>query len=418
MKSRSWEIVVAGLFLLFVAVFITNKNDSKTHDQYTLQEPPKPPMPPQIPNPSFTIDVDDFSDAQSMEEFKNLDSMADLDKLRKLSTLIPKETNDELKAEFDKVLAELEKEDIKIEFNFEEGLIRINKEYKVRKGEWSEISSGVYTFTEEFDATTLKNARLLTQSGSLIIQGKDTEKASISINASGQIDNTDYLDELIQSTIIVEKEALNIDLNLNQGIESPNIQLQTTLTVPINTNITGYTAGGHIEVDFISGKHNLHTLGGNIRLKDIDGVTTALTEGGRITLNDSEGTMTLESLGGHLIVDNFAGALVMKTTGGNIKATETRGQVSVISGGGPIFLQLNELNADVNIENGAGQIELHIPLNSSANLDITATKIDLHSGFSFSGDRKKQRLVGKIADGGPEVNIKTGYGTVLISQND
>ncbi|MBO6622960.1 MAG: hypothetical protein JJ892_12785 [Balneola sp.] len=424
MKNRSWEIIVAGLFLLLVAIIITSKADDNKHshdeERYSARATAKATPSERSKTSTRSVTVIDVEELAKMEELKELEELKSLDgleKLKNLAALIPEEAKQEMMNELDAALKELEDDSFSINIDLAEGLLMLKKEYKVTPGEWSNVSPGVYAFTEEFDATGLDDLSVQLTSGSIVLVGSDNTKASITVKASGDIATKESLKETV--SVSTKKNGSSAELRVvNTKSNDSNIQVQTTIYIPSSMDVTSFTSGGHIEATNFQGDIECKTSGGHITLKDLSGDITAFTEGGHIKLSDSRGDASLKSLGGHLSAVNFEGDLEMSTSGGNVSGKDLSGSTNAFSSGGNIKLSFLRIGGDIQARNGAGQIDLFLPADVNVDLNVNGTKVEIDEAFPFNGSKKKSQIIGKIGKGGVEVVAKTGYGTVSINKNE
>jgi len=422
MKNRSWEIIVAGLFLLLVAVIITSKADDNEHshenEEYTARQTSTSTERSAARTQRITvIDVEELAKMEDLKELENLRSLEGLEKLKNLAALIPEDAKNEIMTELNAALSELEDDSFSINVDMAEGLVMLKKEYKGTPGEWNDVSPGVYAFTNEFDVSGLDEVSVQLTSGSLVIVGNDSPKASISVKASGDIAARELLKEMV--SVVSNKNGSGAEFKVvNNKSSDSNIQLQTTIYIPSNLDITSFTNGGHIEATNFQGDVEFKTSGGHITLKDLSGDITAFTEGGHIRITDSKGDASLKSLGGHVSAINFEGDLEMRTSGGNVKGTKLSGSTNAFSSGGNINLQFISVGGDIQARNGAGQIDILLPAGVSANINANGTKVEIGAGLNFKGDKKKSQVIGTLGNGGAEITAKTGYGTVQIRKNE
>lgn len=422
MKNKSWEIIIAGLLLLVVAIIITSKADDNRHsheeEEYSARETAVSAEKTASAKQSVTIiDVESLSEMEELRELEKLESLEGLEKLKSLAGLIPEEAKSEIMAELNAALSELKNDSFSINVDMDEGLVMLQKEYKAIKGEWGDVSPGVYAYTEEFDASMLDDISVQVTTGSIILVGSDDAKASLTVKASGDIASGELLKDMI--SVSTKKNDSSAELRIvNSRTKDSNIQLQTTLTIPSSIDLVSFTEAGHIEATNFRGDVEFKTSGGHITLKDLKGDITAFTEGGHVKLTDSEGDASLKSLGGHLSAENFSGELEMRTSGGNVLGKNLSGSTNAFSSGGNIKLQFLSVGGEIQARNGAGQIDLLLPVGTNANLNANGTKVEISDALSFQGTRKKNQATGKLGNGGPEITLKTGYGTVLIQKNE
>ena len=423
MKKTSWEIVVAGILLLFVAIFITSKNDENDRNHKQEEERFARVIASEEAERAMSseniriINIEELANVEGLKELSELKSLEGLQRLKNLTALIPDSAKSDIIAELNAALSELEDDSFSINIDIEDNLVLLQKEYKTEEGKWSDVSPGVYAYTKKFDASNLEDISIQLSSGSVILVGSDDSKASITVKASGKIAARELLQEMVSVSMIKKNRNAEVRVN-NSKKEDSNIQLQTTLVIPSSLDVVSFTDGGHIEATNFKGDVEFKTSGGHITLKDLSGDITAFTEGGHIKLSNSKGDASLKSLGGHLSADNFDGEIEMRTSGGNVIGTKLAGSANAFSSGGNIQLQFNSVRGEIQARNGAGQIDISLPSDINADLNLTGTKVELDSRFVFKGERKKNQIIGKIGNGGIKITAKTGYGTAMIEKNE
>lgn len=423
MKKTSWEIIVAGILLLFVAVIITSKNEDDNQNQgqekervaevTAIQEAER-----SVSNEKVRIiNIEELAKLEDLHELSELKSLEGLQRLKSLAVLIPDSAKRGILEELNAALSELENDSFSINIDIDDNLVLLQKEYKTVEGEWSSISPGVYAHSKDFDASNLEDISVQLTSGSVVLVGSDNSKGSVTVKASGDIAARELLNELVSVSMLNKNNKVEIRVS-NLKKDNSNIQLQTTIVIPSSLNIISFIEAGHIEATNFKGDVEFKTLGGHITLRDLSGDITAFTEGGHIKLSDSNGDASLKSLGGHLTANGFTGDIEMRTSGGNVTGMNLTGSINAFSSGGSINLQFNSVEGDIQARNGAGQIDIRLPSSINADLNITGTKVELDSRFPFKGEKKKGQIMGKIGTGGISITAKTGYGTVLIEKNE
>ncbi len=421
MQNKSWEIVIAGLILLFVAIYITaNKPDEKSGSTHSEQRVAVSVSgQPNTTNSAVqVIDLNEIEHLEDLKELEQLSSLESLKSLRSLSSVIPEQARENLLAEINRAINELDVDTSQIHLDFSDGMLVINKEYDIVSESWSAVSPGVYAYMKEFDAPSLKKSTISIPAGSIEIVGTNDTRGKLVVKASGQIGSEEELSKLINANIVIEEDEAIFNFESAIDEAKNNVQLQATLTVPSGMDIYSVTKAGHISVININGDQTYKTLGGHLKLKNLTGDVKAFTEGGHIEILNSNGELILESLGGHLSARDCQGDLTLKTSGGNIEVVGARGDLFANTGGGNIDLDLRQVSGDVEATTGAGALVLLIPTGSDLDLNARATTIKLAEGFSFTGEKSKGRMTGKIGSGGSDFDLKTSYGTITIRNND
>ncbi|MBO6522383.1 MAG: hypothetical protein JJ971_01030 [Balneolaceae bacterium] len=426
MKRISWEIILAGLFFIAIALYLIGKPSGADNSGTTTAENvPEEPTPP-TPNQVHVIDLENLEELAALEELQEIENLSDLGKeenLRKLKAiahLIPAEARDEVLTEIDNIIRELSDENIHLNFEMDDKLLVINREYdNAIQGEWENTSPGVYTFLNEFDASSITSTSVKIPSGSITIVGTKDKTAKFTVQASGQISSKEDLTSKLNTiSIIDDGEARFLLENVNKN-DWNNIHLQTTLYIPENMELVTNTGGGHIEATNINGDQIYETGGGHININKVTGDILAVSGGGHVKVEDANGDVTLKSQGGHLVLKNCTGDAALDTKGGNIDAKEIDGEVIASTQGGNILLIYKKpITNDATLETSAGNIQIWMPKTSNATVELQGSNAVELQGFSIEGTRTKTKVSGKINRGGPEIIGFSKYGKVTLAGND
>lgn len=429
MKRLSWEIILAGLFFVAIALYLLGKpsqNGGDDRGSATAENIPVKPTPPAPPNQVHVIDLDNLEELASLEELRELESLKELNdvenlkKLKELAHLIPAEARDEFLTEIDNVVREWSNDGVRINFELDDKLIVVNREYdNVEEGKWGNTSPGVYTFLNEFDASQITTSSVKIPSGSISIIGTKEKTAKFTVQASGQISSKEELNSMISTFSKIEDGEASFLLENTGDKETQNIQIQATLYIPETMELVTKTGGGHIDATNITGDQLYETGGGHIKLNHVKGDIIAVTGGGHVKVEDAEGDVTLKSAGGHLSLKNSTGDATLDTKGGNIDLKEVNGDIIASTLGGNIMLSYkNSFTNDATLETSAGNIQIWLPKSSGADIELQgSTGVEL-IGFSVTGTQTKTKVYGKINQGGPEIIGYSKYGKVTLSGND
>ena len=418
MKKISWEIIVAGLVFVFVALYLLEKPSTKGNNDLEMVAIPTEPPPPKRPEPIHVIDLKHLEEVTALKELEHLKELASeehLEKIKALAHLIPQEVRDEFLTEMDKAIRELSEDEISINFESDDKLLVIKKDFDIEQGNWENTSPGVYTYLKTFDAFSIKSAAVNIPSGSITIIGTSDVKAKFTVQASGKISSAEELNsKIVTTSAFVDDEAI---FNLNAE-ETSNIQLQATLYIPESIDLSTNMGDGHIVSTNIEGDQVYETGGGHIKLKKTKGDVIAVSGGGHISLEGAEGDVTLKTSGGHLAVKDCTGDVNLKTLGGNIDAKYIKGDVIASTQGGNIVVKLTDLMDDIVVKTSAGNIQVYIPKNSKASIEIEASGSTEVKGFDFSGTKWRKKMTGTVNGGGTDIIAYSKYGTVSIIGND
>lgn len=431
-RQKSWEIIIAGLAFIAIGVYLINNTSSDANSKSAavwgsgVDTPPHPAAP-SLPG-AIVIDLQDLESLKNLEGLRHLNELNNLEELdfeiRNIDKLIQQHTQSKIESEsLNKGLQQLEKELQKIEQgNFDVKLqdkkLYINKKYDVNEAQWTEINSGEFIFRDTFSASDLSSLEFNIDFGNLNIVGQDGSDGDITLRATGDIDDSQDIAELLN----IEKElSSNASYNVSakrDDFSSANINLEATLSIPQNLALTAKTSGGHITASNLNNNQELNTSGGHITITELSGITVAETSGGHITSDHISGDIRISTGGGHIKIDQLDGVLEAKTGGGHIEIQDAKGGITARTSGGNISTSIIEATDRLSFKTSAGNISLTLPPNISANLDVSATSIDLDEVFNFSGNKERNQITGTLNDGGLPIVINCGYGNVTINAQD
>ncbi len=420
MKKLSWEIVLAGLLFIAVAIYLIGKPSGNDYDDYADAAPEAAPTPPDKPSPVHVIDLENLAELSALEELEKLSELEDLEKLKDLAHLIPNEVRDDFLTELDVALRELSEEKISISFEKDDKLIVINTEYDEESiGAWSNTSPGVYTYVNEIDASNITSSAISVPQGSIKIVGSNEQNARFTIQASGQINSIEELSSQIQGVAAITNQEAIFSVEYLDNASTKNIQIQTTLYLPETIPLVASSGGGHIEATNIHASQTYETGGGHIKLSNLKGDVIAISGGGHISLEEAEGDVTMKTSGGHLTLKKNSGDAYLDTEGGNIEVKEVNGEVTASTNGGNIILVYREaISNDATLQTSAGNIQIWMPKFSTASVMLEASNAVELKGFTVDGTVSKKQAKGTINNGGPEITGFSKYGKVTLAGND
>jgi len=185
--------------------------------------------------------------------------------------------------------------------------------------------------------------------------------------------------------IKLEVRTLNPHINITLGISHKWIHID--LSVPKLANIEAHTGDGKIEVEGIQGELRVDTGDGGIDITGADGFLHA------------------KSGDGHIKVAGRFDQLDLHTGDGRIEAQIQHGSI---------------IKSAWEVRSGDGRVNLHLPLDFSANLYAKTGDGHIHSDLPLTveGDVKggSNKIQGKLNAGGGTLNIQTGDGSIYLER--
>ena len=179
--------------------------------------------------------------------------------------------------------------------------------------------------------------------------------------------------------------------------------VRVELSVPANTDLNLHSGDGHIRCRGVNGALNIETGDGNIEVSELRGTIRLHTGDGHIEGNGMDGALDASTSDGHLRVRGRFDALHLETGDGSVTAdilpgSKMSGNWSIRTSDGSVTVRMSEaIAADIEAHTGDGSISSQLPL-------------------MVSGMLGRQDLRGKLAGGGPTLQIRTGDGSIHLER--
>jgi len=292
-----------------------------------------------------------------------------------------------------------------------------------------------------YPVSSVQDLKVTTSGGSIAVTGDAMQDAVIEMYVKPN-NNRNLSKEEIQEIldrdydIRIEQRGGTLEAyarqrsNLNWR-NSVSISFKVRTGNKVTTDLS--TSGGSIKLADLSGRQNFKTSGGSLEIENLDGNITGKTSGGGIQAYNSMGTIRLSTSGGSIRMEDLNGNIDVSTSGGSIKGNSVRGSLLAKTSGGSIDLEdlicsvnastsggsltavLNELPGDVRLSTSAGNVNLTLPQNVGANLDLKGFNVNVNELSNFRGSNNKGRLNGSINGGGANVQASTSAGNVNLT---
>ncbi len=218
------------------------------------------------------------------------------------------------------------------------------------------------------------NFKAATQGGDITIRTADVSEVRITAKQVIRASNEQEADEILAKLTLTMEQSGN-DVTAEAKYEKrpggswfgswPPVNVSFEVTVPKNFNLNLNTSGGDIEVDRAGGPTQVSTSGGDITINSVAQLLSATTSGGNV----------YAAITGPLTEDT-----VLSTSGGDVVVRMKR-----------------EIGFRLDASTSGGDVD-------AAGLNITIER----------GGAGKQRLVGKVNDGGPLLKLRTSGGNIEI----
>ncbi|MFC2135857.1 DUF4097 domain-containing protein [Bacteroidota bacterium] len=268
---------------------------------------------------------------------------------------------------------------------------------------------------KSFDVNPGEILELEAESGDVILTTWDNNEVYVKVYGNSKAE--DYIDFYFERTsegvkILAEKEGGSF---FNWFT---SIQMKFEIKVPREFNVDLQTSGGDVSVDELTGELLLKTSGGDIDLTNTNGELQARTSGGDIDVQNHNGESQLKTSGGHIICSEMKGNLDVGTSGGDIKLKSIDGWIEAHTSGGDVILDYNGDNKGVDLTTSGGDIEVYLPSDFKADVDLKSSGgyIDCDYSMSKTYRVKSNQLEADFNGGGERLHCRTSGGDVIVKE--
>lgn len=200
----------------------------------------------------------------------------------------------------------------------------------------------------------------------------------------------------------------------NSGRSKLNISFK--VLVPKDMSTKFQSSGGTISIDGINGTHTVATSGGSIQVVNSSGQVKTSSSGGSFRVENFKGNVEVQTSGGSIKVNNLVGDLMVGSSGGSVTLEDIRGSINASTSGGSIRAQLTNLEKGLSLKSSGGSISAVVPAGQGLDLDLSGGRVNT-SLNNFSGEMKKDRILGKINGGGIPVTMQSSGGSIDLEFN-
>jgi len=294
-----------------------------------------------------------------------------------------------------------------------------------------------------FPISSIKEVKVNTSGGSISVTGdaeqeavlemyvKSNKSRSLSKEEIQEILDRDYDINIEEKNGVLEARAKRREKLSWENAISISFKIRTgnKLTTDLSTS------GGSIQLANLSGKQTFKTSGGSLKIDNLKGDITGKTSGGSIQASNGQGIINLTTSGGSIKLENLdgnvfastsggsikghsiAGILVAETSGGSINFDDLTCKIDASTSGGSVTAEIRKLAGDVQLSTSAGSVNLTLPRNASADLNLKGFKVNTDGLSNFNGSNNKGKLVGSINGGGTSIYASTSAGNVNLNFN-
>lgn len=276
----------------------------------------------------------------------------------------------------------------------------------------STFTEGKTLYEKSFAANSGEQLSVKIMSGDIKVSTWD--KNEVSIIVTGDKDINEYLDFLFEKTDAGVEVKTEKKSSWSSWSSIPRFKVKAI--VPQNYDVDIRTSGGDVIAATLNGKLELVTSGGDITISDSKGELSVRTSGGDVECMNFEGSSVLKTSGGDIDVNDNNGPTEVKTSGGDIKLSVSNGKVTAKTSGGEVELVYTGKNEGIELTTSGGDIYVKLPSDFAADLSMVSSGGDVSCDcFPIKVKKiKKSEFYGLLNNGGPEVNLRTSGGDIIV----
>ncbi|MFP2995486.1 DUF4097 family beta strand repeat-containing protein [Spongiivirga sp. MCCC 1A20706] len=131
---------------------------------------------------------------------------------------------------------------------------------------------------------------------------------------------------------------------------------------------------------------------------------------------------------GDLNISGFKSEIEVKATAGTIKILDVTGPVIAKASAGDITVEFSKVNqsSPISIYSSAGDVDIKLPANTAANLDLRSTMGEIYTDFDlkFSNEKKDMKILSgrrhlktEINNGGVGITLRSSVGDIYLRKS-
>ena len=238
-------------------------------------------------------------------------------------------------------------------------------------------------------------------------KGKEIDTESAEVEALLEDYELDFSQNGNTITLIAKKSG-SWGWNSDNGL---NLTFKILVPHTMSTNIN--SSGGSISLTEITGEQEINTSGGSINVSKSDGKLLTRSSGGSFRLEEFRGDVSVKTSGGSVKISQVEGDISIGSSGGSVSLEEINGSIDASTSGGSIKAQLSNLEKGLTLKSSGGSITAVVPKGLGLDLDLRGGRVNTTLS-NFSGEQKKDKVLGTINGGGIPVTLQSSGGSINL----
>jgi DUF4097 and DUF4098 domain-containing protein YvlB len=143
------------------------------------------------------------------------------------------------------------------------------------------------------------------------------------------------------------------------------------------------------------------------------------SENGSVMVKDAQGKLTIHTDNGNIEARGIRGVLSMESGNGDLQVEGTVTAVNLHTRSGNIAAQINpgsNMNSGWVVQTGYGDVDLRLPADFSADLDVNAGDGNVRLDFPMAmiGGGRQSSVRGPINGGGQRLELHSDKGNIMV----
>lgn len=253
-----------------------------------------------------------------------------------------------------------------------------------------------------FSITGHARVRVETDDGGVRVSTGDIKQVEVRVVYSGY-----KLDHDLR--VSTEQNGDSVDIAVKTGgvgfwgWGARHANLRVEVHMPQNADLTVHSGDGSVEADSITGNVDVATGDGSITVQGAKGNMRFHSGDGHIEARGLDGSVDASSGDGHINLEGRFDALTIRTGDGSVSGRALSG---------------SKVASNWNIHTGDGSVDLEVPGDLQANLDVSTHDGHISVGLpvTVEGSVSSSSIHGKLNGGGATLSIHTGDGSIHLSK--
>lgn len=247
--------------------------------------------------------------------------------------------------------------------------------------------------------------------GSIVVRAGDGTECQVL--ATRQAPRSSQLDSV---EIEIKPSAGQLAITTRNPERLRNARVRLEVIVPGGASFEVRTSSGNVEIEGLRGGGSAETSSGRVTARDLGGAVSLHTSSGGMSVRTFEGALKLHVSSGSIDVREMDGALDAHTSSGGIRVRDAQGAVRLDTSSGSIDYRGSPVG-ECSFNTGSGGIDLRLPSDLGAQLDLETGSGTVDVGFPVEGEETRQSVLGVIGGGGDtSIYARTSSGNIRVTR--